>query len=114
MLMLCGTRSTVDTAGRGPTMPEPRGKKAAAKRPADTNAASAKRQHQTLTVKDIVSDKLTMLAAEHWPVGGERKTFDAKLVDDIYNNELAKHEFASARIMLLEFSQYLEKYVVVL
>ncbi len=64
------------------------------------------------SVKTIVSDRLTALALATWasnPATGA--SFDAALVDKLYQEELTSPESASTqRVMLLELSKYFEKY----
>jgi intron-binding protein aquarius len=65
------------------------------------------------TVEDIAKDKLTMLAAENWAPGIKITTdFKSELVDIIYKEELqGDNKSVSSRVMLLEFSCYLENYL---
>ena len=74
------------------------------------------------TLHEIESDPLTALARQHWPpvatpaTGGHKPkgrgppAFDAALVARILKDELRPSAFAFQRLMLLEFSQYLERY----
>ena len=63
--------------------------------------------HHAPSVREIVSDKLTQISVEYW---GANVKFDAKVVEDIYNEHLAPADYNLSRIMLLELSHYLEKY----
>jgi len=60
------------------------------------------------TIQEIESDPLTKIANENWR-NVEKPKFSSDLVLQIYN-EIQASQFAFSRIMLLEFSHYLEKY----
>ena len=88
---------------------------------APQNAADRRRGLFNPTLHEIESDPLTALAHEHWPVapattakgkGAARpRAFDPALVVRILDQELRPSGFSFSRIMLLEFSQYLERCV---
>jgi len=62
------------------------------------------------TVEDVVSDVLTTVAQAYWAPGQTKlQAYNAQIVEDIYARELST--FDIARVAILEFSQYLEKYV---
>lgn len=66
------------------------------------------------TVAQINADSITQLANKYWAphkTFQERLHFDSSIIDDIYLNEIRGSGFAIKRIMLLEFSQYLENYL---
>jgi len=65
------------------------------------------------TVHQIQKDVLTKFAYEYWvnPVKEECKPFDEKIISRIFSGELLKNNFPLKRVMLLEFSQYLENYL---
>lgn len=64
------------------------------------------------SVEQIQSDVLTKYAHQHWANKKEDTTkFDEKIILNIYQNELKANKFPTKRIMLLEFSQYLENYL---
>lgn len=66
------------------------------------------------TVDQIARDAITQIAHRYWFDQDESKPlepYDPKLIEDIYLNELLKTNFSLRRIMLLEFSQYLENYL---
>jgi len=71
------------------------------------------KQHSAPTVEEIQSDVLTEYAARYWaPHSTENKSpFDSKLIEKIYYKELLLSRFQVRRVMLLEFSQYLECYL---
>lgn len=53
------------------------------------------------------------LANQYWSpnTAGDHLAYDARIVDDIYAHEIRKSHFSARRIMMLEFSQYLENYL---
>jgi len=63
------------------------------------------------TVEQISSDRLTQLANQYWVPGEGKKAYQPQIIDDIYRKEIKGSKFAVKRIMLLEFSQYLENYL---
>ncbi|XP_046401770.1 RNA helicase aquarius isoform X1 [Ischnura elegans] len=65
------------------------------------------------TVDQINADRITQLANQYWaPHTSENHLpFDHKIVEDIYVQEIRGSSFAIRRIMMLEFSQYLENYL---
>ena len=67
----------------------------------------------SLTIDQISRDALTKIANKYWSnkTGIKLEPYNKNLIDDIYLNEISKSKFSLKRIMLLEFSQYLEKYL---
>ncbi|XP_065323209.1 RNA helicase aquarius-like [Gordionus sp. m RMFG-2023] len=68
----------------------------------------------TPTWDDVSSDSLTKLMDKHWSPYkiSTFHEFDINIVEHIYKHELFnKHKFLLKKIMLLEFSQYLENYL---
>ncbi|XP_063040700.1 RNA helicase aquarius isoform X2 [Engraulis encrasicolus] len=64
------------------------------------------------SVSQINAEYVTQLANKYWaPLVKKKLPFDRKVVEDIYVNEILKSKFAIRKIMLLEFSQYLENYL---
>ncbi|XP_063707017.1 RNA helicase aquarius [Culicoides brevitarsis] len=65
----------------------------------------------TVTVADIKADKITQLAHQYWSLETKDNhlPFDPKVVDDIYRHEIQSNQ--RQRIVMLEFSQYLENYL---
>ncbi|XP_038597174.1 RNA helicase aquarius isoform X2 [Tachyglossus aculeatus] len=64
------------------------------------------------TVSQINAEFVTQLACEYWAPHIKKKSpFDPKVIEDIYEREIVKSRFAIRKIMLLEFSQYLENYL---
>eukprot|EP00026_Physarum_polycephalum_P000742 Phypoly_transcript_00743.p1 GENE.Phypoly_transcript_00743~~Phypoly_transcript_00743.p1 ORF type:complete len:1358 (+),score=249.61 Phypoly_transcript_00743:43-4116(+) len=66
------------------------------------------------TVAEIISDYLTQLSLEYWaPRTADftlpKKDFEAKVIDEIYEKELA--QVNTQRVMMLELSHYLENYL---
>ena len=64
------------------------------------------------TVEQIQADNLTDLAKQYWaPHSAQKhKPFDPKVIEEVYE-DLKKTEFTIKRIMMLEFSQFLENYL---
>lgn len=63
---------------------------------------------RNLTLDDIEADPLTQLAKKHYD-GQTKPKWAPKLVEDIVEQHLASSNYDPKRIMLLEFTQYLEK-----
>lgn len=105
---------------------------ASAPEPRDNNVetSSAERQEEPLpkpalvaepevepfapTIQEIEADPITSLAQEYWNLAeteGEEATirFDHDVVELVWREHLEKSSFALRKVMLLEFSQYLEK-----
>ncbi|MCO5580056.1 hypothetical protein L7F22_033922 [Adiantum nelumboides] len=73
---------------------------------------------KTITLNEIQQDKITIIALENWSVTlkeASRPPFNAKLVDEIYRDELlitsGNKTVPLQRVMVLEISQYLENYL---
>ncbi|PVD23785.1 hypothetical protein C0Q70_17059 [Pomacea canaliculata] len=66
-----------------------------------------------VTVEQIQEDRLTQLANDFWSDTAlkEGKPFNHQLVETIYQKEMIFTDFATKRIMMLEFSRYLENYL---
>ncbi|KFM82461.1 Intron-binding protein aquarius, partial [Stegodyphus mimosarum] len=65
------------------------------------------------TVAQIDADTVTQLANKYWAphIFKQRVEFDSSIINDLYTDEILGSGFAIRRIMLLEFSQYLENYL---
>ncbi|XP_011502615.1 PREDICTED: intron-binding protein aquarius [Ceratosolen solmsi marchali] len=65
------------------------------------------------TVEQINADRITQLANKYWAphTSDSHLSFSAQIADDIYVEEICVSKFSIRRIMMLEFSQYLEKYL---
>ncbi|XP_067847483.1 RNA helicase aquarius [Heptranchias perlo] len=64
------------------------------------------------TVSQINAEYVTQLSNRYWaPHVKKKMTFDSKIIEDVYQKEIVKTKFAIRKIMLLEFSQYLENYL---
>ncbi|XP_072340560.1 RNA helicase aquarius isoform X1 [Scyliorhinus torazame] len=64
------------------------------------------------TVSQINAEYVTQLSNRYWaPHVKKKMTFDSKVIEDVYQKEIVKTKFAIRKIMLLEFSQYLENYL---
>ncbi|PSN56916.1 Intron-binding protein aquarius [Blattella germanica] len=78
-----------------------------------SNSQNTKSKGPAPTVDQINADRITQLANQYWaPYTVENHLpFDDKIVEDIYIREIYGSSFAIRRIMMLEFSQYLENYL---
>ncbi|KAJ3613227.1 hypothetical protein NHX12_019477, partial [Muraenolepis orangiensis] len=64
------------------------------------------------SVSQINAEYVTQLANKYWaPHVKNKLPFDPKVLEDIYEKEILSSKFAIRKIMLLEFSQYLENYL---
>ncbi|KAA0204074.1 hypothetical protein HAZT_HAZT008066 [Hyalella azteca] len=68
---------------------------------------------KNLTVDQISTDHVTLLAQEYWSpsTAGSHKPFNPQIIDEIYCQEIRESNFSSRRIVVLELSQYLEQYL---
>ncbi|CAD6201771.1 GSCOCG00002767001-RA-CDS [Cotesia congregata] len=65
------------------------------------------------TVEQITSDHITQIASKYWT---PRETdshlpFDKQIIEDIYIQEICASKFSIRRIMMLEYSLYLENFL---
>ncbi|KAJ8912547.1 hypothetical protein NQ315_006618 [Exocentrus adspersus] len=67
----------------------------------------------TPTVQQIISDRITQLAEKYWSPNSQEQhlAFDPDVIEDIYMQDIRGSNFSIRRIMVLEFSQYLENYL---
>ncbi|KAK2168383.1 hypothetical protein LSH36_17g07036 [Paralvinella palmiformis] len=65
------------------------------------------------TVEQIQSDIITQLANQYWAPYSTvpRAAYNPKVIEDVYRKEILGTKFSIRRVMLLEFSQYLENYL---
>ncbi|VBB25993.1 unnamed protein product [Acanthocheilonema viteae] len=64
------------------------------------------------TTETIQEDQLIQIARQHWaPHAPQNRPFDPNLIDTIYENELVRNLFMQKKVIVLEFSQYLERYL---
>ncbi|CRK91496.1 CLUMA_CG005162, isoform A [Clunio marinus] len=78
-------------------------------KPKQTIAQNKKEQ---LTVTQIETDYITDLSNKYWSLDKSQNDllpYDAKIVEKVYNQEISSGD--SRRIMILEFSRYLENYL---
>ncbi|KAF7727161.1 hypothetical protein EC973_007936 [Apophysomyces ossiformis] len=61
---------------------------------------------RNLTIDDIESDSISRIAAKHY---GTKVKWDPKVVENIVESELAPTNYDPKKLMLLEYTQYLEK-----
>lgn len=66
-----------------------------------------------LTVEQISTDPITKVADQYWAPHSVSTwlEYNSNVIDDIYIQEILGSGYAIKRIMLLEFSQYLENYL---
>ncbi|XP_061752043.1 RNA helicase aquarius isoform X2 [Nerophis ophidion] len=64
------------------------------------------------SVSQINAEYVTQLANKYWaPHAKNKLPFDPKVMEDVYEKEIVMSKFAIRKIMLLEFSQYLENFL---
>ncbi|KAJ8045846.1 RNA helicase aquarius [Holothuria leucospilota] len=65
------------------------------------------------TVKQIKAHNLTQLATKFWAPNppAPHAPYDPRVIEDVYKHEINTQKSSVRRIMLLEFSQYLENYL---
>ncbi|KAK0088354.1 hypothetical protein PV325_012252 [Microctonus aethiopoides] len=65
------------------------------------------------TIEQINSDRITQLAHKYWAphTVESHLPFSSQIVEDIYIQEICASKFSIRRIMMLEFSQYLENFL---
>uniref|UniRef100_A0A2D4N562 RNA helicase aquarius N-terminal domain-containing protein n=1 Tax=Micrurus spixii TaxID=129469 RepID=A0A2D4N562_9SAUR len=64
------------------------------------------------TVSQINAEFVTQLANKYWAPHVKKKLpFESRVIEDVYGKEIVRSKFAIRKIMLLEFSQYLENYL---
>ncbi|CAG8741708.1 11114_t:CDS:2, partial [Acaulospora morrowiae] len=64
------------------------------------------------TLLEIQKDSISEIARKCWQAKDPAsRIWDPKIVENIYRQELEKNRFETKKLMLLEFSQYLEKYL---
>jgi len=57
-------------------------------------------------------DEITEIAGKYWaPFTDRHEAYNPEIIEDIYTEELLKDGFVKRKIVLLEFSQYLEAYL---
>ncbi|XP_055525614.1 RNA helicase aquarius [Wyeomyia smithii] len=66
-----------------------------------------------LTVSQINADELTFLANRFWApdTGNCHEGYNPSVIEEIYRREICETRHSMRRIMMLEFSQYLENYL---
>nr|AAH55165.1 Zgc:63611 protein [Danio rerio] len=64
------------------------------------------------SVSQINAEFVTQLSNKYWaPHVKNKLPFDSKIIEEVYQNEILKSKFSIRKIMLLEFSQYLENFL---
>eukprot|EP01129_Flabellula_baltica_P000322 TRINITY_DN1034_c0_g2_i5.p1 TRINITY_DN1034_c0_g2~~TRINITY_DN1034_c0_g2_i5.p1 ORF type:complete len:917 (-),score=186.52 TRINITY_DN1034_c0_g2_i5:806-3556(-) len=74
-----------------------------------TNTPSRSRAYTTPTFTELKSDELNLYCEEHW--GNDSIQFDKSIVEHVYSEFMSGCSFDVQRIMVLEISHYLEKYL---
>lgn len=64
-------------------------------------------KQRNLTLKDIQSDSISQIAKKNYDCA--KVKWNAQVVESIFEDELVKTNFDARKLMLLEFTQYLEK-----
>ena len=77
------------------------------------NGATVKSNNPAPTVEQINADRITQLANKYWAphTTDSHLPFNSQIVEDIYVQEICASKFSIRRIMMLEFSQYLENFL---
>lgn len=77
------------------------------------NGMTVKSNNPAPTVEQINADRITQLANKYWAphTMDSHLSFSSQIVEDIYIQELCASKFSIRRIMMLEFSQYLENFL---
>ncbi|XP_066599155.1 RNA helicase aquarius [Prorops nasuta] len=77
------------------------------------NLPTIKSNNPAPTVEQINSDRITQLANKYWAphTMDNHLPFGPQVVEDIYVQEICASKFSIRRIMMLEFSQYLENFL---
>ncbi|CAD7092555.1 unnamed protein product [Hermetia illucens] len=75
--------------------------------------AGSKTKIPVVTVSQINADVISQLANVYWSpeTQTEHRPFDASVIENVYTNEIANSKHSVRRVMMLEFSQYLENYL---
>ncbi|XP_053671136.1 RNA helicase aquarius [Anopheles nili] len=66
-----------------------------------------------ITISQINADEITFLANRFWApdTSASHEPFSPRIIEDIYRKEICDARHSLRRIMMLEFSQYLENYL---
>ncbi|XP_076762363.1 RNA helicase aquarius [Xylocopa sonorina] len=77
------------------------------------NGTTVKSNNPAPTVEQINADRITQLANKYWAphTTDSHLPFNSQIVEDIYVQEICASKFSIRRIMMLEFSQYLENFL---
>ncbi|KAL9694348.1 hypothetical protein quinque_013633 [Culex quinquefasciatus] len=78
-----------------------------------TDEPAGKMRKGALTVAQINADELTFLANRFWApdTTDSHEPYNPAIVEEIYRREICESRYSMRRIMMLEFSQYLENYL---
>lgn len=67
---------------------------------------SSSRQRNNLTLAEVQSNAIARIAEKHFS-----SSWDPQVVEDIFKNELEPSLFSARKLLLLEYCQYLEKFL---
>jgi intron-binding protein aquarius len=89
------------------------GRRAHDKGGSESGTTRFKPRHSAPTMDQIQSDRLTKFANQYWSPQTNKQHLDysADVIEDIYKVDLNTPESNIRRVMMLEFSQYLENYL---
>ena len=89
------------------------GQKAREKGGTESGFVRHKSRNNVPTMDQIQSDRLTKFAQQYWsPLTAKNHLdFNSEIIEDIYKVDLNTKESNIRRVMMLEFSQYLENYL---
>lgn len=76
--------------------------------PLHAEVSSSRHTRNNLTLTEIQCDSISKIAEKHFPANGKKVKWDPKAVEQVMENELVPSNFASHKLLLLEFTQYLE------
>ncbi|XP_066245723.1 RNA helicase aquarius [Euwallacea similis] len=74
---------------------------------------SAQKTITAPTVQQIQTDRITQLAEKYWAphAAAQHTSFDPEVIEDVYMQDIRGSNYSIRRIMVLEFSQYLENFL---
>ncbi|XP_059617588.1 RNA helicase aquarius [Phlebotomus argentipes] len=79
----------------------------------DSGTSQDKGKVTTITVAQINADRINQLANQYWAphTASSHELYNPDIIEDIYFKEIRDTRHSVRRIMMLEFSQYLENYL---
>lgn len=81
--------------------------------PPEVKPTKTVKKSVAVTVEQIQEDKITEIAVENWGPVAKKKgvQFKPEIVEQIYKEDIVGSNFSTKRVMMLEFSRYLENYL---